>query len=89
MRYTRTGTRAEEQRGEDSLEEIAPVRRNMDANTLQWMSDDRDRADQKSREMEGSLGLALQAIQRLEARAQVYETSTKKEEPRKAPIIFM
>ena len=73
---------------EDSLKETAPILRNMDANTLQVMNDDRDRADQKSREMEGSLGLALQAIQRLEARAQVYKTSTKKEEPRKAPIIL-
>ena len=73
----------------DSLEEIAPVWRNMDANTLQQMNDDRDRPDQKSREMEGSLGLVLQAIQRLEARALVYKAGMKKEEPKKAPIILM
>ena len=64
---------------EDSLEEIAPVRRNMDATTLQRLSNARDRADQKYREMEGSLGLVLQAILRLEARVQVYEAGMKKE----------
>ena len=74
---------------EYSLKETATILRKMDANMLQQMNDDRDRTEQKSREIEGSLGLALQAIQRLEARAQVYETSTKKEKPRKAPIILM
>ena len=73
----------------DSLKETAPILRNMDANTIQRMNDDIDRAHQKVREMEGSLGLALRAIQRLEARAQVYVTSKKKEEPRKAPFILM
>ena len=71
---------------EDSLKETAPILSNMDANMLQWMYD--DRADQKAREMEGSLGLALQSIQRLEPRIQGYETSMKKEEPRKAPISY-
>ena len=56
---------------------------------LQRMNDDRDSTDQKAREMEGTLGLALQAIQRLESRTQGYEKSKKKEEPRKAPIILM
>ena len=51
---------------QDSLEETAPVLRNMDANTLQWMNDERDRADQRTRELEASPGLALQAIKRLE-----------------------
>ena len=74
---------------QDSLKETAQILSNMDANMLQRMIDDRDRADQKVREMEGSLGLALQAIQSLEARTQGYETSMKKEEPRKAPIILM
>ena len=54
----------------DSLEEIAPVLRNMDAETLQRMSDERDRTDQKNRELEESLGIALQVIKRLEAREQ-------------------
>ena len=34
----------------DKLEEIAPVLRNMDAETLQRMSVERDRTDQKNRE---------------------------------------
>ena len=51
----------------DSQEETDPVLRNMDANMLQRLNDDRERSDQRSRELEGSLGLALQAIQRLEA----------------------
>ena len=39
--------------------------------------------------MGGSLGLALQAIQRLEARTQVCEADIKKEDPKKAPMILM
>ena len=50
----------------DSQEETDPVLRNMDANMLQRLNDDRERSDQRSRELEGLLGLALQAIQRLE-----------------------
>ena len=46
----------------NSKEDTGPVLRNMDANVLQKLNDDRDRSDQRSREMEGSLGLALQAI---------------------------
>ena len=59
---------------ENSLEETAPVLRNMDANRLQRINDDRDRADQRTRESEGSLGLALQASKRLEVKAQARET---------------
>ena len=33
----------------ESIEEIAPIQRNMDANTLQRMTDERDRADQRTR----------------------------------------
>ena len=54
----------------DSQEETDPVLRNMDANMLQQLNDDRDKSDQRAREVEGSLRLALQAIQRLEARMQ-------------------
>ena len=50
---------------EDSLEETEPILRNMDAHTLQQMNNDRDKTDQKTRELEGSLGMALQAMQRL------------------------
>ena len=51
---------------ESSGERIYPTLRNMDANTLQRLSHDRDRSHQRTKELEGSLGLALQAIKRLE-----------------------
>ena len=54
----------------DILEEIAPIPRNMDAEKLKQRSDERDRTDQKNRELEESLEIALQAIKRLEARVQ-------------------
>ena len=73
----------------DSQEEIAPVLRNMDANMLQRLKDDRDKTDQRNRELEGSLGLASQAIQRLEARVQACETCKSREEPKKAPVVLM
>ena len=44
----------------NSPEETDPVLRNMDANVLQKLNKDRDRSEQRSREMKGSLGLALQ-----------------------------
>ena len=42
-------------RVKDSLEEIATVLRDKDAETLQQMIDGRDRADQKYRELKESL----------------------------------
>ena len=42
-----------------SHKDTDPVVRNMDANMLQRLNDNRDRSDQRSTEMEGSLGLAL------------------------------
>ena len=51
---------------EGSLKETEPILRNMDARALQQLNDDRDRLKQKARDMEGSLGLGLQAKQRLE-----------------------
>ena len=74
---------------ESSGERIYPILRNMDANTLQRMNDERDRADQKTNELEGSLGLALQAIKRLELEMQASKTCKPREEPRKAPIVLM
>ena len=59
----------------------------MDANTLRRMNDARDRADQRTKELEGSLGQALQAIKRLEVKGQASETCKPREEPRKAPIV--
>ena len=61
----------------------------MDANTLQRMADERGQGDQRTRELEGSLGQALQSINRLEARVQVTKASTRREEPKKTPIILM
>ena len=73
----------------DSQEEIDPVLRNIDANMLQRLNDDRDKSDQRARELEGLLGLALQAIQRLEAGMQASKTCKPREEPKKAPVILM
>ena len=73
---------------ENSGERIYPTLRNMDANMLQRLSDDRDRADQRTKELEGSLGLALQAIKRLEVEMQASKTCKPKEEPKKAPIVL-
>ena len=61
----------------DSLEEIEVVRRIRDAETLQRMSDEKDRAEQRSREFEEALVIALQAIRRLE----------QEEEERRKPIL--
>ena len=41
----------------DSQEEIDPVLKNLDAKMLQRLNDDRDKSDQRARELEGSLGL--------------------------------
>ena len=49
-----------------SGERIYPALRSMEPNVLQRQSDDRDRSDQRTKELEGSLGLALEAIKRLE-----------------------
>ena len=68
---------------------IYPILRNMDANTLQRINDERDRADQKTKELEGSLGLALQAIKRLEVEIQASKTCKPRDKPRKAPIVLM
>ena len=74
---------------ESSGKRIYPNLRTMDANTLPRLNDDRDRADQRTKELEGSLGLALQAIKRLEVDMQASKTCKPREEPKKAPIILM
>ena len=68
---------------------LSELQRNMDASRIQRLAYERDLNIQRNREMEGSLGLALQSINRLEASVQATEASTRKEEPRKAPIILM
>ena len=40
-----------------SIEAVEQVLRNMDANVLQKINNDKDKSDQKVQEMEGSLGL--------------------------------
>ena len=70
----------------DILEEIAPMPRNMDAETLKQWREERDRTDQKNRELEESLGIALQAFKRLEAIIQVEKLGKAREEQRK-PIL--
>ena len=60
---------------ESSGERIYPALRNMDANTLQRLRDDSDRSDQRTKELEGSLGLALQVIKRLIKKTRAYSES--------------
>ena len=59
----------------------------MDANELQKLNEDRDRSDQRSREMEGSLGLALQATKELKAKIKEMNVSKASGEPKKVPIV--
>ena len=70
----------------DNLEEIAPVLRNMDVETLKWRSNERDRTDQKNRELEESLGIALHAIKRLEEIMQAKKLGKAREEQRKTVL---
>ena len=56
---------------------------------LQKLNDDRDRSDQRSREMEGSLGLVLQAIKEMEVQIKELSINKAREEPKKAPIMLM
>ena len=43
---------------------LTELQRNMDANAIQRMAEERDQVNQRTRELEGSLGLALQSINR-------------------------
>ena len=70
----------------DILEEIGPIPRNMHAETLKQRSDERNRTDQKNRELEEWLGIALQAIKRLEARVQGDEMGKVREERKKPDL---
>ena len=53
-----------------SIEVLDPVLRNMDTNVLKKINHDKDRSDQKVREMEGSLVEAVQAIRDMDAKIQ-------------------
>ena len=56
---------------------------------LKKLNNDRDKSNQRSREMEGSLGLALPVIRKPEAEMKEVNESKAREEPKKAPIILM
>ena len=73
----------------NSQEDTDPVLKNMDANVLQKLNDDRDRSDQRYREMEGSLGLVLQAIKGLKAEMKEMNVSKGWREQKKIPIVLM
>ena len=61
----------------------------MDPTMLQGLLADRDLGIQRDKEMEGSIGLVLQSLNKLEIRLQTTEANAKKEVQRIAPIIFM
>ena len=44
------------------LDKVEPSHRNMDANAIQRMNDERERSAQRIVEIEGSLGLMLQSF---------------------------
>ena len=71
------------------LDKVEPSQRNMDASAIQRMNKDRERSAKRIIELEGSLGLILQSMQRVEMRIQACEASVKKEEPKRIPIILM
>ena len=73
----------------NSQEDTDLVLRNMDTIMLQKLNNDRDRSDQRSREIEGSLGLALQTIRKLEAEMKEANESKARGEPKKVPIVLM
>ena len=72
-----------------NLEEVEPSHRNMDANSIQRMNEDREKAAQRVLELEGSVGQTLHWMQRIKARVLACEASVKKEIPSVAPIILM
>ena len=74
---------------ESSGERIYPALRSMEPNVIQRLSDDQDRSDQRIKELEGSLGLTLEVIKRLEMTVQSSQACKPKEEPRKAPMVLM
>ena len=72
-----------------NLEEINPVLRNMDANMIQKRNEDKERSDQKGREMEGARGLAMQAISDMDIKIHEMSINQPKVEVKTAPIVLM
>ena len=56
----------------------------MEANMLQKLNETKDMSDQKVRELEGSLGLALQSIREIKTKLQA-----EKVEVKRAPVVLM
>ena len=73
----------------NSIEEGDPVLRNMEANTLKKINDDKVKSDQKVREMEGSRGLVMQAIRAMDAKIQTMTINQTMVEVKTAPIVLM
>ena len=71
---------------EDILEEITTVRIDTEAEALQWAKDGMARDEQRNQELAESLRIALQTLQRLEARIQAAEIDEQREERRK-PVL--
>ena len=55
------------------------LQRDMDANMMKELWADRDLGIQRKKEMEGSIGLVLQSLNKLENRMQATEDSVKKD----------
>ena len=71
---------------EDSLEEIDSVLRNMVANMIQKIN--KDKSDQGVHEVEGSLGLVIQAIRDIDVKIPAMSINQPKVEVKIAPIVL-
>ena len=75
---------------ESSLEGTYPLLEEiMKANMLQKLNEAKDMSDQKVRELEGSIGLVLQSIRKINTKLQSMSVSTQKVEAKKAPVVLM
>ena len=78
------GTYPSQDEYKNSVEEGDPVLGNVDTNMLKNINNDKDKSDQKVREMKGSLGLAMQAIRDMDAKIQVMTINQAMVEVKKA-----
>ena len=78
-----------ENSGDGIYPSLNDIKRDMDSNMLQGLLADRDLGIQRDKEMEGSIGLVLQSLNKSEIRMQTTEANGKKEEQRIAPLILM
>ena len=67
----------------DTLEDIAPIPNNMEVEMVKQWEEETDRINLRSRELEKSLGIALQTIKRLEEMRQAEQLGKTEEEQRK------